>query len=134
MEDNQTVNDHFYLNGYLWRISYVSPESNLLVDRTGSRTVATTDPVTRRIYISNALQGDFLIRVIIHELGHAALESFFLLDDIHTMVRSEYWIQAEEDICNFIADYGSYIFNKAKQILGISAINIIPREIERRFK
>lgn len=133
MEINQIRLDHFTLNGYLWQISYVPPESDLLVDRTGHRTVGTTDPVARRIYISSALQGDFLIRVVIHELGHAALTSFHLLDDIHRMVYPSYWIQAEEDICNFIADYGSYIFSKARQILGVNAINIIPYEIERTF-
>lgn len=49
-------------------------------------------------------------QVLIHELGHCALFSFDLICDIHQMVSREFWIEAEEWICNFIADYGMMIF------------------------
>ena len=103
----------------------------MLVDRTGTLTVATTDPSTLTIYISNAIHGSFLTRVVIHELGHCAIYSFNLLDDIHRMVYPDMWVEAEEWVCNFIADYGLAIFNSAYDILGLDALSLVPLEIER---
>lgn len=121
----------FYMNGYLWRVEFVSPDSDLLVDRTGTLTVATTDPTTHKIYLSNTLEGEFLIRVLVHELGHSVMVSYSLLDDIHRMVYPNHWIEAEEWVCNFIANYGWQIFTTAYSILGYEAIDILPGELER---
>lgn len=123
--------DRFVLNGYLWSIKFVSPLSPYLVDRTGRFTVGTTDPTTNTVYISNNIHGSFLNKVIIHEIGHCALVSFGLLIDIHRMVKPEYWIEAEEWVCNFIADYGLLIFNTVYKILGEEALYCIPNEIEK---
>lgn len=119
------------MNGYLWKAVYVKPNDPMLVDRTGSLTVATTDPTNLTVYISNSLHGDFLNRVLIHELGHCAIFSFNLLPDIHRMCYPEYWVEAEEWVCNFIADYGLSIFEEAYYILGPEALYLVPREIER---
>lgn len=121
----------FFMNGYRWRVIFVKPGSSKLVDRTGKKTVATTDPLTYTVYLSAGLSGDYLTRVLIHELGHCAIVSFGLFDDIHRMVRPRYWIEAEEWVCNFIADYGMRIFSAAYSILGDSAIAYVPRGIER---
>lgn len=121
----------FSMNGYSWKAIFVRPNDPMLVDRTGTLTVATTDPSTLTIYISNAIHGSFLTRVMIHELGHCAIYSFNLLDDIHRMVYPDMWVEAEEWVCNFIADYGLAIFNSAYDILGLGALNLVPLEIER---
>lgn len=121
---------HFFINGYLWKVAFVDPDDPMLVDRTGTRTVATTDPTTNFVYLSNDLVGDFLIRVLIHEIGHCALFSFDLLGDIHRMVKPEYWIEAEEWICNFIADYGMDVFRSVSTVLGYDAIAYVPRGVE----
>lgn len=123
--------DGFYLNGYLWRIKFVDPNSTMLIDRTGKQTVATTDPTTGYIYLANDLEDSFLTRVLIHEIGHCALFSFGLLYEIHRYVEPEYWIEVEEWICNFIADYGLRIFNAAYTILGEHALAYVPYELER---
>lgn len=123
--------DHFYMNGYLWRVFFVDPDSDLLVDRTDTKTIATTDPETYCIYLSNALRGDLLNKVLIHELGHCTMISFHLLDDIHRMVKRRYWMEAEEWVCNFIADYGLRIFSTAYRILGEEAWIFVPYELER---
>lgn len=123
--------NQFTMNGYLWQIVFVDPYDPMLVDRTGVLTVATTDPTTLTIYISNELSGEFLTHVLIHELGHCAIFSFDLLIDIHRMVKPKYWIEAEEWVCNFIADYGTQIFNTAYSILGDDAWIFIPYELER---
>ncbi len=121
----------FTMNGIRWNIYYVDPRSPLLVDRTNEIRVATTDPKTRCVYLSSNLYGDFLYRVLIHELGHCAMFSFNLLDDIHRVVHPDYWIEAEEWVCNFIADYGRNIFDISRQFLGDDVLDYIPREIER---
>ena len=123
--------DSFYMNGYLWRVYFVDPNSDFLVDRTDTIRVATTDPVTHCIYVSNALEGDFLKKVLIHELGHCTMVSYHLMDDIHRMVKPEYWIEAEEWVCNFLADYGLKVFSIAYAIVGEDAWAFIPYELER---
>lgn len=57
--------------------------------------------------------------------------SYNLLDEIHEMVKPEYWIDAEEWICNFIADYGLRIFSAAYRVLGDDAWMVIPQEYDR---
>lgn len=123
--------DSFYMNGYLWKVFFVDPNSELLVDRTGILRIATTDPVTYCVYLSNTLKGDLLNRVLIHELGHCTMISFHLLENIHRMVKPDYWIEAEEWVCNFIADYGLRIFSTAYSILGEEAWIFVPYELER---
>ncbi len=123
--------DRFTMNGYLWKVQFVDPNDSMLVDRTNRLTVATTDPSTHTVYLSNQLNGDFLMTVFIHELGHCALYCFDLLDRIHRMVYPEYWIEMEEFICNFLADYGLKMFKIAYKTLGYDAWKVIPSEFEK---
>ena len=122
--------NHFLMNGYLWHVRIVPPDHPMLVDRTDTQRVATTDPETMTVYISDRLSGHFRNTVVIHELGHCAMISYSLLEDIHRMVYPEYWIEAEEWVCNFIADYGMAIYHAAYDILGDDALMSIPYKIE----
>lgn len=117
----------FFMNGYLWHIVYVRPESGLLMDRTGKKRVATTDPHTRCVYIANDLDDEFLATVLIHELGHCVMFSYGILEEIHSFVLPEHWVEAEEWVCNFIADYGREVFQIARMILGDETLISIPR-------
>lgn len=119
------------MNGDLWKVRFVDANDPMLVDRTRTRTVATTDPPTRTVYLSNELYGDFLMTVFIHELGHCALYSFGFLDRIYAWVKPQYRIKMEEFICNFLADYGMNIFRTAYSTLGYEAWKIIPGEFEK---
>lgn len=119
------------MNGYLWRVRFVDPNSPELVDRTGKLTVATTDPRNLCVFLSTELRGDYLMTVFLHELGHCAMVSFDLLDEIHRMTKPEYWIEMEEWICNFIADFGFRIFKSAYSVLGYEAWRSVPRELEK---
>lgn len=48
------------------------------------------------------------------------------------MVYPEYWIEAEEWVCNFIADYGMRMFNIAySMIKNYNAWVFVPHELER---
>lgn len=108
------------MNGDVWTVRYVPAYYPELIDRTNQRRVATTDPRTKTVYLSNELSGSFLKRVLIHELGHCALFSFGLLDDIHRVVDREHWVDAEEWICNLLADYGERIYQISRSILSVS--------------
>lgn len=123
--------DEFYMNGLHWNVRWTKSTDPVLVDRTGSLTVAVTDPDTMTIYLSNQLSGSFLNRVLIHELGHCVMYSYGLVNEIHRMCKKRYWIEMEEFCANLLADYGNQVFGLAYAILGNKAIHIIPYEIER---
>lgn len=89
----------------------------MLIDRSDNKVVGSTDPITRTVYISNMLTGDFYKKVLLHELGHCVMIAYGLLDEIHSFVPQAYWIDAEEWICNYLADYGRLIFDAARLII-----------------
>lgn len=124
----------FVINGILWRVETVDPGSPYLIDRTHQYRLATTDPNTKCVYLSNKLRertDDLPQRVLIHELGHCVIFSYDLFDEIHEMVKPEYWVDAEEWICNFIADYGTMIFSIAQTVYSDKALHIVAKELER---
>lgn len=106
------------MNGRRWEAVTVPEWSEKLVDRTGFRRLATTDPYTSMIYITRSLKGALLETVLIHELGHALAVSYGMLSAIHSVVRPERWIDAEEWLCNYVATYGREIFDIASNLLG----------------
>ena len=122
---------HFIMNGILWKVRFVDPSSHYLIDRTKTYRLATTDPKTKYIYLSSSLKGDMIVQVLLHELAHAAIFSFGLLQDIHRAVPPPMWIEAEEWVCNFIADYGRKIFQSAYAILGDDAWLYVPYNLEK---
>ena len=123
--------DEFYMNGLHWRIRFVNPNSDILIDRTLSKTVAVTDPETMTIYLSNKLCGGFLTRVVLHELSHAMMYSYHYLDEIHRYCKKRYWIEMEELIANLIANQAKEIFQRAYDVVGDEAIRFVPYELER---
>ena len=79
------------MNGDLWRVQFVSSQDDVLIDRTGKRTLAVSDYSTMTISIANNLHGELLNRVFIHELGHCVMFSYGLLPELHRMVKKRYW-------------------------------------------
>ena len=108
----------FYMNGDLWRVQFVFPHDSVLIDRTGNRTLGVSDYSTHIISIANNLHGELLNRVFIHELGHCVMFSYGLLPELHRMVKKQYWVDAEEFVCNMLADYGCFVIGVAKDVLG----------------
>lgn len=108
--------NNFNMNGIVWGLYFVEPDNPVLVDRTGRKTVACTDPVSKRVYISKQLSGEMLSKVLMHELCHCTMISYGLIDYIHKIVKPNHWIEAEEFMCNIIADYGLEMQNIAERI------------------
>ena len=119
------------MNGDLWRVRFVPSSDNVLIDRTGERTLAVSDYSTRVISIANNLYGELLSRVFIHELGHCVMFSYSLLPELHRMVKKQYWIEAEEFVCNLLADYCCFVIGTAKDILGNKFTYVAPIGAER---
>lgn len=106
------------MNGDVWKPVLVDPDDDRLVDRTGSRRVATTDPYSKCVYLSKDLSGRFMHTVLLHEVGHCALHSYGLLDSLHRIVPEEYWVDVEEWVCNYLADQGKEIIHAANVAMG----------------
>ena len=97
------------------RVPFDSP---VLIDRTGQHRLATTDPSTFRVYLTDSLDGKFLETVLIHEIGHCLMVSYDLLHGIRMIIPPEHWITAEEWLCNYLATYGRDVFDAASSVLG----------------
>jgi hypothetical protein len=119
------------MNGDLWRVRFVSSNDNVLIDRTGSRTLGVSDYSTHIISIANNLHGELLNRVFIHELGHCVMFSYGLLSELHRMVKKRYWVDAEEFVCNILADYGQFVIGTARDVLGNQFTYVSPVGMER---
>lgn len=119
------------MNGDLWKVRFVSPYDSVLIDRTGQRTLAVSDYSTMTISIANNLYGEFLNRVFIHELGHCVMFSYGLLPELHRMVKKRYWTDAEEFVCNILADYSHFVIGTARDILGNRFTYVAPVGAER---
>lgn len=117
----------FSSNGDEWRIQRVAWDSPVLVDRTGHLCIGVTDPHTMTIYLADWLEGELLARVMIHEMAHAVMWSNGLIAELGKMVKPDKRIEAEEWVCNFLADYGMTIFEGASKVLGGKGIDCIPQ-------
>ena len=56
----------FLINNIYWKLAFVSPDFPLLMRLNGEYSVGACDNLTRTIYISNALHGSFLKKVLCH--------------------------------------------------------------------
>lgn len=102
----------FNINGVEWWILAVPPFDGTLYRSDGSLSVAACDNATKTIYINNTLDGDFLRKVLCHEIVHAAMFSYNVIVSI----------EQEELLADLIATYGDeiiFITNKVfKKIKG----------------
>ena len=120
----------FYMNGDWWSVRWTAPTDPILVDRTNVLTCAVTDPQTMTIYLSNKLRGEFLTRVVLHELSHAMMISYGYLEQIHGYCKKRHWVDMEELIANLIANQAKEIFQRAYDIVGDDAIRFVPYMLE----
>lgn len=96
----------YEMNGYTWNVYLVAPSDPILTRSDGSFTVGVCDRETQELYISNMIQGDFLRKVLIHEVCHSAMFSYGI----------DLSVEQEEVVCDLIATYGDEIFRVADNL------------------
>lgn len=106
----------FGIGGTTWLLLEVPPDSKELVNSSGERVLACTDPVTKTVYISKELYGQKRKTVIAHELGHCILFSYNLLNDLYEMTKPEFYLDMEEWVCNFLAENCQEVLYLMKRI------------------
>lgn len=99
----------FEINNRIWRIVFTAPNSPKLRRSDNSLTVGVTDGNDGCIYLSDALRGAFLERVLCHELTHSVCMSW----DISIPIETEEWL------CNFMSDHGKEIIYLLDVLLSI---------------
>lgn len=97
----------FNINNNTWYVMFVDSNNPIFTRSDGSTTVGVTDGITRVIYISSALRGAFLERVLCHELCHAICFSY----DLHIP------LQTEELIADWVSLYGREVINLLDDLL-----------------
>lgn len=122
--------DSFVAGGDRWHVRRVGPDSPALVDRTGSRCLGTTDPSSMCVYVADTIKGDMLARVVVHEMVHALLWSTGLLSELRAMVKPWRRVEAEEWVCNLVADYGWAVFTQARAVMGSHALMYVPKWLQ----
>ena len=93
----------FKINNVEWNILYVNPNSECLMRSDGTIALGVTDWSTRIVYLSNALSGSLLERVLSHELVHCALFSY----------DCQIPIDVEEIVADFLSLYGKEVVSIA---------------------
>lgn len=89
-----------------------------LVDRTGAERLATTNPATRIISISESVQPPMLDRVVLHEVAHAITMSWDLLRPMRSVVPEVAWVPVEEWAAQLVENHSIEAIRAASEVLG----------------
>lgn len=89
----------FIINGEQWQVLLCSEHHPMLRRSDGVFSVGACDDASKTIYLNGNLHGDFLKKVLCHELTHAAMFSYNV----------ELSIAQEELLAELIATYGEEI-------------------------
>lgn len=91
----------FIINGEQWKVVFVDPRHPALLKPNGDFAIGACDDFSKTIFLSNNLSGDFLKRVLCHEITHAIMFSYNI-----TMP-----LQQEELFAELMAAFGEEIVN-----------------------
>ena len=89
----------YKINGITWYMIRVRSDSPMLMRSDGSITVGMCDREAQTIYISDALHGRFLRKVLLHEICHSAMFSYGI----------DMSVDQEELFCDLLSTYGDEI-------------------------
>lgn len=95
----------FIVNGEAWGIVRVKSGDPRLIDRTNHYRLATTDPITKNIYIDVNVTPPLLDRVLLHEVAHAITISYGIIDNLHIILPSYLWTTVEEIIAQIVENF-----------------------------
>lgn len=89
----------FQINNVIWHIKFVDSYHPILQRANGEYSVGCCNNFDKTIYLSEALHGAFLKKVLTHEISHAAIYSYNVILPI----------ALEEEVADLIATYGHEI-------------------------
>lgn len=96
----------FNINGIRWYVKFTNPKDKIFWTERKEYTVGVCDDLTKTIYLSNSLRGNFLKKVLCHEIVHAAMFSY--------SIKLNY--SQEELLADLIATYGEEIISITNKI------------------
>ncbi len=106
------------INGDVWRVVRVPAGDPSLVDRTGGRRLATTDPRSKTISVSRDVQPPLLDKVMLHEVAHAVTLSWELLPRMRREVMRGDIIGVEEWAAQLVENHALEAVRAASEALG----------------
>lgn len=106
------------INGDVWRVIRVPAGDPRLVDRTGMCRLATTDPRSRTISISESVHPPLLDKVLLHEVTHAITVSYDLLRPMRESVPRRSWVPSEEWAVQLVENHAIEALRLSRKVLG----------------
>lgn len=95
------------VNGIKWQIKFVHSLNPNLLNNSGIYTFGVTDNNLKTVFLSNQINGEFLYKVLCHELCHVYCFSYGIYLDA----------QEEERLAQFISEYGKSIVSDTDDLL-----------------
>ena len=108
----------FVINGDVWRVVRVPAGDARLTDRTGIERLATTDPATRTVCVSESVMPPLLDRVMLHEIAHAITLSWGLLGRLRSGIPANAWVPTEEWAAQLMEGHAIEAVAAASRALG----------------
>lgn len=96
----------FIINGITWLVKCVSPSDPNLIDAYGNFTLGCCNNSRKMIYIAETLGTKMFMKVLCHEVTHAAMFSYGIL----------LTVDQEELIADIIATYGNEIIQVTNKV------------------
>ena len=106
------------IRGHVWRVVRVAPDNPFLIDRTGVLRIATTDPSTRTIRISESIPIPMFDQVYLHEVSHAIMYEAGVTELLEQLPDDRQQILAEELLAWFMEHHGIEAIDAASSSLG----------------
>lgn len=106
------------IRGNVWRVVRVTPGDPLLVDRTGTSTIATTDPLRKVIRISTSVPLSMFDRVYLHEVAHAIMDETGVTELLSAVSDRDRRILLEETLAWFLETHAIEAIDAASRSLG----------------
>ena len=91
----------FSINGEQWRLLFVPQNHVALLKPNGKFAIGACDDYTKTIYLDKSLTGDYLKKVMCHEITHAAMFSYNI----------SLSLQQEELIADLMSTFGDEIID-----------------------
>lgn len=96
----------FVINGIIWEVRIVPPTFPALLTTSGNFTLGCCDNDVKTIFIADGLSNKQFMKVLCHEITHAAMFSY----------RVKLTIDQEELIADIIATYGNEIIEVTNRV------------------